>query len=213
MNVGKFGEKFYAITEYVMQLAYINLLWILFTLLGFGIFGLFPSTAALFAVTNEWVTEQKNTKVFSSFWRHYRIYFTRANMLGYVMIVIGVFLWLDLRLCTYYGGIFFELLGFAILGIALLYIISFIYLFPVCIRFQTSPFMTLKYALYSAVTHPIESLMMMLCITLIFIASNYFASIIPFFSFSCIGFVVTWLTTKVFPGVQKDTYEERASLD
>ena len=67
MNVGKFGEKFYAITEYVMQLAYINLLWILFTLLGFGIFGLFPSTAALFAVTNEWVTEQKNRKCSARF--------------------------------------------------------------------------------------------------------------------------------------------------
>lgn len=57
---------------WVMRLAYLNLLWLLFTLAGLGVAGLMPATAAMFTVTREWVKGNPDASVFSVFLRAYK---------------------------------------------------------------------------------------------------------------------------------------------
>src|SRR5690625_6922967 len=75
--------------EGIMRLAYVNLLWILFTILGLGIFGIFPATIALFAVTRKWVMGDRDIPVFSTFWQTFRKEFLKSTLLGWVLFVIG----------------------------------------------------------------------------------------------------------------------------
>ena len=61
------ANGFYRFCEWVMRLAYLNLLWIGFTLAGAVIFGLAPATAAMFAVTRQWTLGKTDVPVFQTF--------------------------------------------------------------------------------------------------------------------------------------------------
>ena len=52
---------------WVMRLAYLNVLWILFSLAGLVVFGLMPATAAMFTVAREWAKGNTDAPVFSVF--------------------------------------------------------------------------------------------------------------------------------------------------
>ncbi|WP_163536305.1 YesL family protein [Gracilibacillus sp. YIM 98692] len=64
-------------------LAYINALWILFTLAGLIVFGFFPATTAMYAVFRKRVMGDESIKVFRLFWSTYRREFIKGNKLGY----------------------------------------------------------------------------------------------------------------------------------
>lgn len=82
--------------EWVMRLAYTNLLWLLFTLLGLGIFGFMPATTALFSVMRKWIQGHEQVSVFQTFWKVYREEFVRSNVIGVVLVIIGTIIYVDL---------------------------------------------------------------------------------------------------------------------
>lgn len=82
--------------EWIMRFAYTNLLWLFFTLLGLGVFGIMPATAALFAVMRKWIQGQDNVPVLKTFWQEYKGEFFRSNLLGAVLALIGVIIYIDL---------------------------------------------------------------------------------------------------------------------
>ncbi len=62
-----FIDGYYRFAVWVTKFAYLNLLWIAFSLLGLGLFGLFPATAAMFAVVRKWINGEKDIPVFHVF--------------------------------------------------------------------------------------------------------------------------------------------------
>lgn len=55
MQLGSFSNVVYTICDWIARLAYINLLWILFTLSGFVVFGFFPATIAMLATLRQFI--------------------------------------------------------------------------------------------------------------------------------------------------------------
>src|SRR5690625_7732837 len=81
--------RLFRLCEIVMRLAYVNLLWILFTVLGLGLFGIFPATVALFVVTRKWVMGDHDIPIFSRFWHNYRKEIFLSTLLGFFLFLIG----------------------------------------------------------------------------------------------------------------------------
>jgi uncharacterized membrane protein YesL len=54
----------YRFCEWVTRLAYLNLLWIMFSLAGLVVFGVMPSTIAMYTVTRRWLTEDVDIPIF-----------------------------------------------------------------------------------------------------------------------------------------------------
>lgn len=100
--------------EWIMRFAYTNLLWLFFTLLGLGVFGIMPATAALFAVMRKWIQGQDNVPVLKTFWQEYKGEFFRSNLLGAVLALIGVIIYIDLAL-IYPSHFLLHILRFAIM--------------------------------------------------------------------------------------------------
>src|SRR5436190_181234 len=55
MQLGSFSNAVYTFCDWIARLAYINLLWILFTLSGFVVFGFFPATIAMLATLRQFI--------------------------------------------------------------------------------------------------------------------------------------------------------------
>ncbi|WP_067842600.1 YesL family protein [Amphibacillus sediminis] len=76
--------------EWLAKLAYINLLWLLFTLIGLVILGLGPATVSAFIVIRRMLHGQQNQTIWNSFTSAYRENFWLAN--GLIAVIGSVYL-------------------------------------------------------------------------------------------------------------------------
>ncbi|WP_054705945.1 DUF624 domain-containing protein [Bacillus sp. JCM 19041] len=90
--------SFYRVSVFISKLAYVNALWIGFTLLGLIVFGAAPATVALFTVTRAWVNKEWDVPVFKTFWSIYKEEFWRANASGIALFAVGFLLYWNLTL-------------------------------------------------------------------------------------------------------------------
>src|SRR5690625_7900357 len=79
-----FGNGIYKITMNITRFAYVNILWIIFTILGLGILGFFPSTVAMFGVFRLCVVGEKDIDIFPLFLFKFRNEFNIAYIFVYV---------------------------------------------------------------------------------------------------------------------------------
>ncbi|MGG1687820.1 YesL family protein, partial [Pseudalkalibacillus sp. NRS-1564] len=64
--------KFYRITEWVARLVYVQCLWLVFSIVGLLVAGIFPATMGMFAVVRRWQLGETDVPVFPEFWTTYK---------------------------------------------------------------------------------------------------------------------------------------------
>jgi len=198
--------------EGIMRLAYVNLLWILFTILGLGIFGIFPATIALFAVTRKWVMGDRDIPVFSTFWQTYRKEFLKSTLLGWVLFVIGYMIYVDLALLP--TGGFLDVVRWGIVICGLLYIIILFYIFPIYVHFHWKNRHYIKYALLLGASHPHYTLLMIIGIGALYYIVMSIPGLLPFFSVSILAYIMMWTVYQVIKNIEKkQSKEDKTSSD
>src|SRR5690625_929809 len=198
--------------EGIMRLAYVNLLWILFTILGLGIFGIFPATIALFAVTRKWVMGDLYIPVFSTFWQTYRKEFLKSTLLGWVLFVIGYMIYVDLALLP--TGGFLDVVRWGIVICGLLYIIILFYIFPIYVHFHWKNRHYIKYALLLGASHPHYTLLMIIGIGALYYIVMSIPGLLPFFSVSILAYIMMWTVYQVIKNIEKkQSKEDKTSSD
>src|SRR5690625_620818 len=147
--------------EWITRLAYLNFLWIGFTLLGFGLFGFFPATAAMFKVVRTWLKKSTDIATMQTFWTEYRQNFKQINIIGFVYIIIGILLYVDFKFFQASHLILFNMISIFILIAAIIYVIACLYLFPMYAHFQLTTFEYIKYPFLYTIGRPIQALMLL----------------------------------------------------
>src|SRR4051812_16513904 len=97
MEMNRLLTGIYNLCRWITHFAYLNILWILFTLAGAVVLGIVPSTVAMFAVARKTAMGEEDIPVFKTFWRTYRTEFIRANGLGLLLTAIGLIWYFDLH--------------------------------------------------------------------------------------------------------------------
>ncbi|MFC4736058.1 YesL family protein [Bacillus daqingensis] len=101
------GNPVYAACDWMVKLAYLNFLWVLFTAAGGVLLGLFPASAALSHCLRRLVAGETLNDVMPTFWNVYRSSFRRAN-------VYGLFFWAGAAIITLNTMLVFQLNGPAV---------------------------------------------------------------------------------------------------
>ncbi|MFC4557987.1 YesL family protein [Virgibacillus kekensis] len=195
-------EKFNKIAFWMIKLAYINLLWILFTIIGLVIFGLFPSTVAMFTIVRKWMNKEYNFKIFPEFWKVYRTDFIKANGLGLLFLTIGYILYYDFTFLQLNNGKLFYLIP-VLLFILVSYAVTLLFFFPVFVHFDLKFFQYLKQSFLIAITSPIETILIAISIVLLYFAITFLPGIIPLFSGSVLAMAMTWISFRAFKKVER----------
>lgn len=170
----------YNATEWITKFAYLNVLWILFTLLGGVIFGFFPSTISMFAVVREWLKGETDLPLFSTFWKHYRNEFVKSNLLGIFVTIIGVVIVLDIFYIQSTNSKLLSWTYLPLFAFILLFIMFLFYLFPSFVHFNLKLGQVIKNSFFIMLINPITTLFIFLCLLPFF----YLISILP-----AIGFI------------------------
>src|SRR5690625_5980489 len=110
---GKFFAKINQIADRIIYLGYMNLIWILFSLLGLGVLGVFPATAAMFAVYRQEKIHKRAIN-FKMYWSYYKENFLQSYIIGWFIAIIGYIFYLDFLLISFMDETFADFIYFAI---------------------------------------------------------------------------------------------------
>lgn len=163
-----FVQRYYRVSEWIMRFAYVNFLWIVFTLIGLGIFGLMPATTAMFAVLRKWNMHEEDIQVFSLFWDTYKKEFIKSNVFGVFLFGTGYLLIIAYRILHSSEQPIYFLASYGVVALMLLYSIVVIYFFPIFVHFNLKVNDYIKWPFIIGIIHPILTIAMIAGIAILF---------------------------------------------
>lgn len=191
-------EKLNTIMEWIMRLFVLQLIWILFCLVGLVIGGIFPATFTMFAICRKWLNKQTEFPIFRTFWELYRKGLLKTNLLGWVTTLTGMSLFYYFQLFKGSEGMIDLVLLIAVWIVGILYLMTVLLMIPVYVHFDIKLINVVKYALIIAISNPFHILSMAALIIGFSMVMVIVPALIPFFSFSVLAFGLMWMSKSAF---------------
>lgn len=132
--------------EWVYRLTVLNFLWIGMSIAGFGFFGIFPATAAVFAVIRQYQRGNKKVKLVSNFMHYYKRDFVKTNSIGYIYLLMLSVAWLDYRYLLSMNNYWIVSMSFIVLVATFVILVGFFFVFSLFAHYDLP--------LWKAVTNP-----------------------------------------------------------
>jgi uncharacterized membrane protein YesL len=193
----------YRLSEWIMNLAYMNLLWIAFTLLGLIVFGLMPATVAMFAVLRKWMMGNLNLPVFQAFWKFYRKDFLKSNVTGLVLFVIGYILYIDITVFEFGQSIYGQIHQLGVFIIAIIYTIALVFFFPLYVQYDLKWFQYIKLSFLTGVSSPFRAIWMLFLVYGLYFVITKIPGFILFFGGSVTGYLWLMIALPLFAKLEK----------
>ncbi|EOR25343.1 hypothetical protein A499_05670 [Niallia nealsonii AAU1] len=195
--------KLYTICEWIMKLAYINLLWIMFTVSGLILLGFMPATVALFTVVRKWFMKETEVPIWKTFFSVYKSEFIKSNSFGLVFVMAGIMLYVDYYLILNLDGIIRIVATSILLLISCLYLITVLFFFPVYVHYELKFFDYFKYSFFLGVLNIHILMLAILGLAADMFLLFYIPGLLPFFSGVSIAFILMSSSILIFQRVQK----------
>jgi uncharacterized membrane protein YesL len=185
-----------------MNLAYLNLLWAVFSLGGAVVLGAAPSTSALFAVIRKLFDKDKKVPITKTFFLYFRRDFVEANGLFYVMFAIALFLYIDIYFLYQIEGFFSTLLLFVLLLFVILFIMTSVFIFPVFVHYDLKFFGYIKQSFFIGMMKPFHLIAMVIGLVIPYFIMSQVPSLIIFFGVSIGALIIMSISYHIFSGIE-----------
>lgn len=182
----------------MLRIAYLNILWILFTLVGLVFLGIFPATSAMFSIARKWLLNGEwEIALFRTFWAEYKQNFIKLNGYWLIFLLVGYFLYYDITFIQLNPGQFQFLVPVIVL-ILIATLITVLFFFPVFAHFKLSFLQYIKQAFLIAVSSPLELIGMIGVALALYGVVVLIPGIIPLFTGSVLAIAFTFLGQRAF---------------
>lgn len=162
MDTSGFLGSFNKLLEWISRLAFLNLLWISFSLLGLIIFGFFPATVAMFSVARKWMLGNDEMSIFKTFWTTYKREFLKSNVLGVIIVAIGLILYIDFNFVQHAENSFATILYVPFFIITLIFISMLFYIIPIFVHFDMKLSQVIKNSFFVMIMNPLSTFYMLI---------------------------------------------------
>ncbi len=187
-------QGLYTVCEWIMRLAYLNILWMFFSLLGVVIVGVFPSTIAMFEVIKKWLNGEWDIPIFKYFWTSYKKSFIKANLLGALLLLIGIILFIDFNFFAKFDHLVMKFLASITIVMFIIFSILLIYIFPVFVYYEISIFQCIKFACTLGISRPLSTIGVVIATLLLYYIFSSFPFMLILFGGSLISIIIMWIT-------------------
>lgn len=198
---GFFGSLF-RVCHIIMRLIYLNMLWLLFSVGGLVIFGIFPATIALFTVLKK-IKDGEEFSVLRVFWYAVKKNIIKGNILGYVVMLLGALLFVDILFFEMLEQTLFIGIAYFLKVIFFLFVLMALYVFPVYISFDLNPIQAIKNSLLIGAANPLYTLFMLILSIIIITFLLLFPRLIPIISVSLLSYTWVFFADKAICRIQK----------
>lgn len=162
MDTSGFMESLNKLLEWISRLAFLNLLWISFSLLGLILFGFFPATVAMFAVVRKWMLGNDEMSIFKTFWTAYKREFLKSNILGVIIVAIGLILYIDFQFVLHSSNSFVSILYVPFFIITLIAISMLFYIIPIFVHYDMKISQVIKNSFFVMIMNPLSTFYMLI---------------------------------------------------
>ncbi|MED4055269.1 YesL family protein (plasmid) [Niallia taxi] len=196
-------EKLNSIFTSILNLVYVNVLWVLFTLLGLGVFGIGPSTYALVSICRQWIRGNR-IPVFETYWKYYKENFKESVLISWIYLFVGFVIAVDLLTVTNWY------LRAALLIVGFIYLLSLVYIFPIMAHYNWNGILLkMKMSLLFGIACLQYSLLFFLVAGVLYWAAiTFFPGVLTFFGVSFLFFLITWTANQVFTRMEMEDSKE-----
>ncbi|NYE06429.1 putative membrane protein YesL [Bacillus niacini] len=196
-------ERLNHVLTIILNLVYVNFLWILFTILGLGIFGIGPSTYALVSICRQWVRGQ-SLPIFKTYWKYYKESFRESVIISWIYLIGAIVLIVDLNhVSNWYVRV-------ALFVISFIYLVSLVYIFPIMAHYNWKGIrIKIKMSLLFGFSCLQYSLVLFLVTGVMYWgATNFFPGVLTFLGISFLFYLITWTANQVFTRMETMDAEE-----
>lgn len=186
--------------EWIAKLAYLNLLWILFSVVGLGVLGVGPATVSVFTVIRQWLYSDGDFSIWKTFLETYRQEFWRANGLTLLIVPVCLFIFVDFAVIrTLPTSFLIDFIVFpAVIILTFITIVAISYLFATYVHFNVPFWVNVKYALLIAGLYPLSSLFILAGLFIFAMIAFIIPAIIPFYAVSVPAFIIQTSALRAF---------------
>lgn len=199
-----FVNGYYNLCVWITRLAYVNVLWVMFSLLGLIVFGFMPATTAMFAVIRKWIMGENDIAIFNTFWKAYRKEFFKSNLLGYILFVVGYVLSIEFQILRAQDSLIYLITSFGVIALFLLYLIIILYFFPILVHFNLKTTQYIKWPFIIGMIHPILTIFLIVGVLFInYITFITIPALLFFFGGSVSALILMWGASQTFAKYEK----------
>ncbi|MFT4413950.1 YesL family protein [Fredinandcohnia humi] len=197
------SSTIYSLLEWITRFAFIQLLWILFTLAGGIILGFFPSTIAMFAIVRSWIRGNSDIPIFTSFVNFYKSEFIKSNKLGIVIMVVVAFVGLDLYYIQQNANTYLSWTSIPLFAFMALFVLFLFYLFPAFVHYDLNNISIFKNAFLIMLINPINTFFIVFSLASLFAIMCLFPALAFIFGASSYAFITMWFSLYAFNKAHK----------
>lgn len=189
--------------EWITKFAYVNALWIIFTLLGGIILGFYPATIAMFAMVRDWLRNNPDLPVLKTFWEYYKRDFLKSNLLGIMLNVLLAFIAIDIYYIQFDINEAISWTYIPLFAFILIVILFVFYVIPVFVHYDLNIPAVIKNAFLIMLISPIMSFLMITCLASTYFIMWHIPALFFIFGGTTYAFITTWLSLHAFDKVQR----------
>ncbi|MGN8646041.1 YesL family protein [Gracilibacillus sp. HCP3S3_G5_1] len=211
-NLNGFLRLFYNFGNWLAKMMYLHVLWLSFTLLGLGIFGVVPATMATVYIIHKWFAEGYDIPIMKHFWTFYKANFLKANGLGLLWAIIGLFLYADYYISKQFIQSFYFH-SFLIILIVL-FIVSLFHFHTIYTRYDLKFFQYFKQSLFIGLARPVESIAMLITLVPMYYLYNILPILLVFMGASLSLYPIVWFSYRacLLVEVKRERIQNEASV-
>lgn len=193
----------FRVSEWIMRLAFVNILWISFSFLGLIILGTAPSTVAMFTVIRKWIMGQSDIPIFKTFWTTYKNEWLKSNFLGLLLFGIGIFIYIENSIINSTNSPLVQISKYPFFLLVLLFFLVLMYIFPTYVHYNVNLFQTIKNSFLIMLINPFYNIVMILALVLLYYIGLILPPLMLFFGGSAAGFVIMWACYQSFTAIDR----------
>ena len=191
--------------DWVATLAYLNLLWLGFSLLGLLVFGVGPATFAVHSLTITKLKQGDLAHIFPKFKSEFKKHFKDGNIYFGLVLAAAVFIYVDMRIVQALPQS--TLIQFAVLPalIVLSALVLIVATFTLGIYFVfNKPLMqSIKDSFWLSLISPVTDLVIVHAFLIGFLVYAYIPALMFFYSLSLYALITQWAMSKTFKRIKK----------
>ena len=197
MLSGTFSARAYSFFDTLVWIAGLNLLWIAFTLLGFGIFGAGPATAAAQIAVRKRAAGNAVPLLREFAFAYFRN-FVPANTLALPVMAVAAALVLNWNYFSGGRGVLAQFMAVGILVAVIFLAGAVCYVFPMYARYELTLPQYLLMSSRFAVRHLAGTVILLFVSAAVLYASSCLPGLVPFFSIGAWLYLTGWLCDRFF---------------
>ncbi|WP_157800956.1 YesL family protein [Bacillus solitudinis] len=202
MQTNGLMSKLNSILSWVTKMAYLNGLWLLFSIIGFVVIGFFPATVAMMTICRKWLNGESEFKLFPTFLSIYKAELLSANLLGWMFSSIGIVLYFNYLVLQASPDVNIVMVA-AFYVIVFLYVLTSTHFLPIYVHYHVSLFTCLKNAFIMGLVNVHISIAIVISQSAFYYLMFTYPAGALFFLGSVLSIIQMWLAFRSFNRIEK----------